>query len=607
MRYYDGWWHDHIDDPFLISVYDDFKVFLALVWSHLGLPAPTPAQLRIADRLQGRHVPGEDPALGVADIIMAFRGIGKSYITAAFVLWRLLRNPRDEKILVVSASSPKAKEFVAQVKSVLMTMSLLEHLRPSEGQRNQADRFDVAGASISQSPSLKAAGITGQITGSRATLIVADDVEIPDNSRTEDARMLLLAKLNEFDAIAETAKYDDEGNLIAPKGDVVFLGTPQSLESIYRNLITTRGFGCFCIPARKPTADKRDNYLFRRQDGTVIDILDPYIDEMEGDWVPTDPKRFTEEDLRNRESRGRSWFLLQYMLDTSLSDAERYPLKQFDLMVMGTSKDKAPVTLSWGRHTDDKNLVKDVPNIGFSGDHLMRPLMVDPEWRPYDQSILWVDPAGRGADECAYAIIKALNGVLYVVEVGGHRGDVQEGMHLIATRAKEHDVRNIQIEPNYAAGVWIEAFRPVMHKVWPDGPGAEEGVWSNTQKEHRIIDTLEPVMNTHRLVIDEAALRADLKLASKDQAYSLIYQLTHITRDKGALKHDDRLDALAGGVSAMQRILGVDNQQSWENLKKEELDDLLEDFVASCIGDVSGRKVRRKGRTVEDAEVITIR
>jgi hypothetical protein len=32
------------------------------------------------------------------------------------VLWRLLRNPRDEKILVVSATGNKSKEFVSQVK-----------------------------------------------------------------------------------------------------------------------------------------------------------------------------------------------------------------------------------------------------------------------------------------------------------------------------------------------------------------------------------------------------------------------------------------------------------------------------------------------------------
>src|SRR5690606_16051138 len=57
-----------------------------------------------------------------SDILEAFRGIGKSYVAAAFALWLLLRDPMDEKILVVSASSGKAREFVSQAKAILMTM-----------------------------------------------------------------------------------------------------------------------------------------------------------------------------------------------------------------------------------------------------------------------------------------------------------------------------------------------------------------------------------------------------------------------------------------------------------------------------------------------------
>lgn len=604
MQLYEGWWRDHLPvevHPF----YDDFKVTLGYVWSHLGLPAPTAAQYRIADYLQGEEVDlAELKALGVnredrralsayrrkptpntgrAEIIMAFRGIGKSFITAAFVLWRLLRDPRDEKILVVSASSSKAKEFVAQVKAVLMTSDLFEHLRPEEGQRNQADRFDVAGASISQSPSLKAAGITGQITGSRATLIVADDIEVPANSSTQEAREGLMRIVNEFDAIKVPASLDpDTGEVTRPAGDVVFLGTPQTLESIYLNLIKTRGFQALCIPARVPTADKLDGYEVRRDDGRVVSILDPFITyslETQGlrEWDPTDPKRFNEDDLRTRESRGRSWFMLQYMLDTSLSDAELYPLKTADLIVMGTNHRKAPATVQWGHDTDKGNILRDAPNVGFSGDKLLRPLFVDAEWRPYDQSVFFVDPSGRGKDETAWSHVRALNGQFYLIDNDGISGDVNRSMIEIAKRAKAQEATTILVEPNFAAGVWINAFLPVLNSVWPGGPRAEEADWSKNQKEQRIIDTLEPVLNTHRLVIDEGVLRRDLALADKD--YSLLYQLTHISRQRGSLKHDDRLDSLAGAISALQKVLQVDGDQAWEALKEKELDDMLADFM----------------------------
>ena len=51
-------------------------------------------------------------------------------------------------------------------------------------------------------------------------------------------------------------------------------------------------------------------------------------------WTPTDPDRFDSSDLLEREaSMGRSNFMLQFMLDTSLSDAEKFPLKMADLVV----------------------------------------------------------------------------------------------------------------------------------------------------------------------------------------------------------------------------------------------------------------------------------
>lgn len=589
MQYYDGWWDDHLD-PEVRPYYADFKLTLAYIWNHLGLPEPTPAQYRMADYLQGWETDydtmtvtqRETPDTGRAEIIMAFRGIGKSFITAAFVLWCLMRNPWDEKIMVASASSTKAKEFVSQVKGILMTAALFAHLRPREGQRNQADRFDVAGASISQSPSLKAVGITGQITGSRATRIVADDIEVVANSTTQEARETLLRIVNEFDAIKVPATLGKKGEVVHPAGDVIFLGTPQTLESIYLNLVKTRGFNVFCVPARVPKADKMESYTLKRDNGESYDILDPYISAMvrQGElkeWEPTDPQRFNEDDLVTRESRGRSWFMLQYMLDTSLSDAERYPLKTHDLIIVGTNHLKGPMTIQWGRDSDKGNIIRDMPNVGFSGDFMMRPLFVDHEWREYSGSVFFIDPSGRGTDETAWSHVKVINGMMYVIDNNGHNGDVSEAMFEIARAAQAQEARKIVIEPNFAAGVWINAFIPVLNTVWPGGPRPTEASWSKTQKEQRIIDTLEPVLNTHRLVVDEGVVRRDLQL--KDKNYSLLYQLTHITRDRGSLRHDDRLDSLAGAVAELQATLSIDNQTASDLIKERELDEMLKEFM----------------------------
>lgn len=591
------WWHDN-EDPVLA----DFRNLAFLVWDHLALPPPTPAQYDIAYFLQhgwagyGQAEDGTyfewfgpeevepdrtgctrlaEPSVFREDVLEAFRGIGKSYLTSAYVLWRLLRNPYTEKVLVISASGSKAKEFVSMTKTLLNTMDLFEHLRSREDQRDTAYAFDVNGASISQSPSVKAVGITGQITGSRATLIVPDDIEVVDNSRTIEARERLLYKTNEFSAIKVTGG-----------ADVIMLGTPQTEESIYTKLIKDQGYMGWILPARYPTADKRDSYRITREGGQVLDCLAPRARRVDFEptiaWQPTDPDRFNEFELLNRESKGRAYFALQFQLDTSLSDAERYPLKLRDLIVMhldsAAKNPKAPRGVVWGPDSAGKNRRDDLPVAGFSGDHWLGPMFVDPEWATYEQAIMFVDPSGRGADETAWAVVKALNGLMYVVHVGGFSGDPAEAMVSLALDAKAHNVAEIVVEPNFAGGVWINAFQPILAKQWPPSKPGEtagcsviESKWAKGQKEQRIIDTLEPVMASHRLIFNESVARDE----------TLCYQLTHISRERGCLVHDDRVDALAGAVSHLQLVLAQDVQQAIADMEEAWKEEELEKFLRS--------------------------
>lgn len=590
--------------------FEDFRNFLFLAWSHLGLPSPTRAQYEIAHRLQhgidstepssdqgprGKHLPRED-------IIRCFRSLGKSYITSVYAIWRLMRNPRDEKIMVVSATGSKSKEFVAQTKGILESMELVQWLLegPRESgatRRDMADQFDVAGGSLSQSYSVAARGITGQITGSRATLLIADDIEVERNSLTEDARQRIIRIVqNDFVPITKT----EHG-----KGDIIFLGTPQTEESVYNVLVREMDFKCFTIPVRYPTADKLGNYkLTYVNSGEEVNILAHYLrnqfDNEEISYGQSTDTRFGDDELTAIESKGRSAFALQYMLDTSLSDAERYPLKQHDLLVMALSPLKAPLQVQWGRENDKENLVKDIPNIGFSGDHFLRPLFVDKEWEQYESKVLFVDPSGRGADETAWAIVAALNGLLYVLHVGGFPGDPTEAMTRIALDAKRFDVNTIEVEPNYGQGMWIAAFQPILSDIWKGGCTVVESEWAKGQKELRIIDTLEPVMTQHRLVIDETLARREAK--ADNHMYSLLYQLTHVTRDRGSLKHDDRLDALAGAVATYQRSMAQDVDQAAKAVVDARFDEEMEDFVEWMTGGAKMRHVRGVKRGGERTE-----
>lgn len=556
------------------EIYDDFRNFLYLVWEHLGLPPPTRAQYEIAYFMQ--H--GLETSDTRTDIIEAFRGIGKSYIASAYCLWLLYRDPVDTKILVVSATGSKSKEFVSQVKGILNTMPLLAHLRG--GRRDTVDKFDVAGASLSQSYSLKAASITGQITGSRATHIIADDIEIESNSKTEDARASLLRAVAEFEAIK-----------VPGSNFVLYLGTPQTEESIYNTLVKERGYTCFCVPARYPKEDKQSSYVLQTEDGRYVNILAPFIqrDLEENPKIrgnPTDPARFNDEELASREAKGRAFFALQYMLDTSLSDAERYPLKLHDLIVMHVNPHKAPMTIQWGKDTDRGNVRSDLSNYGFSGDYYLGPLFVDSEWREYTSSVLFVDPSGRGADETAWSIIKELNGVFYLCKVGGFNGPVDEAMRMIALDAKAYKVNQILVEPNYGGVMWITAFNPILSQIWPNGCSVMEAEWVNTMKEARIIGTIEPVVNHHRLVIDES-------VAQDDQ---WCYQYTHIANERNCLRHDDRIDSTAGALAYMVRAMGMDVDQAAKAIRDAEFDAELEDFIETCTTHGGWRRGRGKRR-----------
>jgi len=210
----------------------DFRNFLYMAWGHLGLPTPTKVQYQIAEYLQ--HGPKRC-------VIQAFRGCGKSYVSAGYVLWRLLLDPKLN-FLVISASKSRSDDFSTFCLRLLSEMPLLEHLKPTEEQRCSKVAFDINGAPASQAPSVKSIGITGQITGSRADVIIADDVEVLNNSATEGMRHKLSETIKEFDAVIkplETSK-------------VIYLGTPQSYNSIYK-MLPVRGFTTCVWPSRFPS------------------------------------------------------------------------------------------------------------------------------------------------------------------------------------------------------------------------------------------------------------------------------------------------------------------------------------------------------------------
>ena len=541
----------------------DFRNFLYLVWKHLRLPDPTPLQYDLAWSLQ--H--GTD-----RDMIEAFRGVGKSWITAAFVCWVLDQHP-DWNILVVSASKQRADDFSTFVIRLIKEMPLLRHLTPKDDQRDSKISFDVGPAPASQMPSVKSLGITSQLTGSRANLIVADDIEVPHNSQTQMMRDKLAEQVKEFDAIIKPL----------PDARIVFLGTPQHEQSVY-NKLPERGYTVKVWPARCPL--KKDLIYYG-------DKIAPYIREKivagtlkEG--MPTDPQRFDDFDLKKREaSYGKTGFALQFMLNTNLSDVEKFPLKVHDLIVMDVNETCAPEHVVWAG--DDTLVINDLPNVAMTGDKFHRPMVYQgsgaqgtARWLPYTGCVMSIDPSGRGKDELGYAVVKMLNGQLFVVACGGLQGGyVESNLILLAQMAAKHQVNHIVVEENFGDGMFSALFKPVLAK---HHPCFVEEVKHSKQKELRIIDTLEPVMNQHKLIVDKQVIQRDYE-STQDRGsenalkYQLIYQLTRITKERGCLQHDDRLDALAMAVAYWVEQMSKDIEQAKRDTREQVLKEELQTFM----------------------------
>ena len=509
---------------------DDLKIFTWYIWKHLGLPRPTDVQIDIMDYLQHG---------GDRIIIEAFRGVGKSYLTSVYVLWRLFNNP-EEKFLIVSASKIRADEFSIFTKRLINEVDILTPLRG--GHRDSNVAFDVASSGASHAPSVKSVGITGQLTGSRASEVIADDIEVISNSLTNDMRAKLLHRCGEFESV------------LLPEGKIKYLGTPQNYETIY-NKLAERDYKLRVWTARMPAVEKFVDY-----NGCLAPMI---LDSKKNEGEPIDPLRFDEDDLRDRESNmGRSTFKLQFMLDTSLSDEDRFPLKTTDLIVMETDGEKAPTSLQWGAGKD--NCLEDIPTVGMGNDAWYRPIFVSDEWVEFEGSVLAIDPSGRGADKTGYAVVKTLHGKLYVTALGGIRGGYSDGaLQKLANIAKEHKVNAVYLEANFGNGMFTKLFTPFLVRTHPC---TIQEATVKGQKELRIINTLEPVVSGHRLVISRRVVEKDAEIARDplEYSHSFGYQFTRINRSRRSLKHDDVIDALSLAVQYWQSVLATDEKEAEE-------------------------------------------
>jgi len=529
---------------------DDFRVYLANLWDFLSLPSPTHVQYDIAHRIQ--HCPRRQ-------IIQGFRGVGKSWVTVGYATWSLLLDPQT-KVIMVSAGQTIADDLAKFAHTIIMEWDILAHLRPRRDQKTSSLHFDVGPSLPSKDPSLKAVGITGQITSSRGDLIIPDDIEIPKNSYTHNMREKLSELVKEFDAV------------LKPGGKIVYLGTPQVEATLY-NRLEKRGYERMVWTSEVPEH-------VHRYRGKLAPVVQALIDKGTPIGTPVDPARFNEQELMERKlSYGATGYALQFMLDTTPSAADQHPLKTKDLIVYDTDLDLTPVKLVWGQA---KELVEqELESGGFDGDFYVRPAITSEETSGYQGIVMAIDPSGAGKDETSYAIIAYAHGMQYLLASGGFvDGYSQATMEALAALMLQWKVKTWISERNYGGGMFDELLIPVCQRAGVKASMDKEWKsWSVGNKEMRILNVLEPLIQSHRLVVNRRVIELDLLQQADKEAYSLIYQMTRIARVKGALAHDDRVEAVSMAASYWQELMRRSTDTSVAKHKQRGIDTEIRKYL----------------------------
>ena len=604
----------------------DFKNMARLYFKFMGLHEPlTSTQKEICDYLQYGYssnyetIPEKEitynavvdgmlksglkvkvPDFKQRIIINGYRGMAKSFITTAYTAWRLFRNPQ-EKILVVSATSDRAKTFINSLKQFIHTQISLHFLKPKRDDTSTTEHFNVAPARKGgQSYSVKAIGVFGTVTGFRATLVIYDDVEVESTSLSPTKRERLSERVKEFENLIEG---DEKSKIYGPR--IIVLGTPQNQDSIYMKL-PSRGYDKRIWTARYPT-DKQfqtlEKYLapnLKHDIEKKPELLDEKYGKSGSYGRPID-NRYGEEELLSREiSVGSIAFNLQYMMDvtTNISD---FPFRLSDFII--DDFDSISAFTNYKHSTMDEYRLEELQEYNPSilpTDCFYKYSSKSQTQKEYEYKIMALDPAGKGKDETAYTILGVIDGFIYIIDIGGFKGDgafSKDNLSKVIDIAYKHEVDNILIETNSIGQAMPILLTDYIDNIVRKNPslkqiGVEEIYHNTMSKEKRIMKYLAPIHQGNKIVLNKKIVVNDLASCIENYAsevgeetaihYSFLYQITRFRYDPSKVKNeslpfDDRLDVLATGVEHLEEQVAKIEEKLHKQREFEEFERMEEE------------------------------
>lgn len=330
---------------------------------------------------------GSDTWENNTGVLQVFRGASKSTIVGLYITYMLVKDP-TLRFLILSADKKTAQKITQALTGIVSRHPLAKHLRGKE-KSWRSDQLWVSGSTDDRTPSAFSVGILSSVVGSRADVVVFDDVEVPKNAQTADLRERLRHKIS------------DTAHILVPGGKRLFVGTPHSFESIYPEAI---------------------------EDG-ASSLKIPLLNDYEGEWPNIEgetvwPTRFNSREVAKRqiESKTKANFLSQYQLIPYNADDYYF---------------------------DVEKLVKYESEINFFSSNGESVLEIDGK-RMVGCSCFW-DPSlsKQGRDDSVIVVVYQTNdGHLYLHDIKLLKGDVYLQSSQVKEFAVKHMLPNVAVEVN---------------------------------------------------------------------------------------------------------------------------------------------------------------
>lgn len=573
----------------------DFINFAEVYWRFLSLSKLNETQKDICRFLQYGFNPDfeEKPEEKIERILITgYRGMSKSYLTVAYAAWRLYRDPY-EKICIVSATSDRAVAFLKQLKTFIFNYKELKFLIPKKDDPNTTEYFNVAPAKLGEgSYSVISKGVFGTVTGFRTNLVIFDDIEVEATALSPTRRERLISRVAEFEHLIEQNEYTDLRGV-----KILALGTPQTQDSIYMKL-PKKGF-------------KKRIWTVYYPIGEQLETLRPYLSPLYLNKIKLNPSlieningmkktygavtddsgRFTPEVLLNRErSVGSNNFNREYMLDINTS-AEDFPFKLSDFIVDTINHNNAHYNYKHSNMAENElvDLREFNPSMLLS-DRFYKASYKSNDVKPYDYKIMSLDPSGVGKDETSYAIIGVLDGFIYLIDIGGFKGEggfTKKNINHICDIAIKNEVNTLLVETNSIGAAFVPLLTDTLaiKTVDVNKKGiAVEGYYNTINKKARILKHLTPLLQANKIVINKSIIETEIDNAVKKYMeegideetaiqYTFLYQLTRFrigNNHQISIAFDDRIDAFNTALMYIEELAAKDSEKASSKRKQEE-------------------------------------